>query len=224
MIESKTAYPLFDLTLLKIRLFAFPLVSSALLFAALFVIVFMMPFYLTYPCGFGASKTGLIMIVPFLFLLFVSPVSGALYDTFGSRRLCVVGMSVLTASLVSLMSLTPAMGVGPILWRMALAGIGTALYVSPNNTAIMNCVPLSRRGVASGAVATARNLGMVIGVALAGLIFSTSFLRLSNGAGLETYAPVLDPFFMISFKRTMLTGALLSAAGIFVAVARGKEA
>lgn len=222
--ESKTAYPLFDLTLLKIKLFAFPLVSSALLFAALFVIVFMMPFYLTYPCGFPASKTGMIMIVPFLFLLVISPVSGALYDTFGSRRLCVAGMSVLTVSMLSLIFLTPAMGIVSIVWRMGLAGIGTALYVSPNNTAIMNSVPLSRRGVASGAVATARNLGMVVGVALAGLIFSSSFSRLSNGAGLETYSPVLDPFFMISFKQTMMTGALLSMAGIFAAFARGKEA
>ncbi|MBU1344490.1 MAG: MFS transporter, partial [Proteobacteria bacterium] len=221
--EAKSDYPLFDLELLKMKLFIFPVMASGILFAALFVIIFMLPFYLTYPCGFSPAKTGSIMIVPFLFLLFVSPISGVLYDRFGSRRLCMMGMTMLSVSLMSLMSLQPSMGSLSILWRIALAGIGTALYVSPNNTAIMSCVPLSRRGIASGAVATARNVGMVIGVALAGLIFSTSFSGLTNGTTLENYAAVMEPFFMISFKRTMMMGAALSFFGIFVTFARGKE-
>jgi EmrB/QacA subfamily drug resistance transporter len=221
--EKKFRYPLFDMELLKIKLFVFPVLSSCILFAALFIIVFMMPFYLTYPCGFSASKTGFIMIVPFLFLLFVSPVSGMLYDKFASRLLCVTGMSILAFSLVSLMTVHPAMGVLSILWRIGLAGIGTAFYVSPNNTAIMSCVPLPRRGIASGAIATARNIGMVIGVALASLIFTSSFSRLTHGASLENYLPEMEFFFMSSFKRTMAMGAILSIFGIVVAFARGKE-
>lgn len=222
--EARSSCPLFDLSLLKIKLFLFPLISSGILFAALFVIVFMMPFYLTYPCGFSASKTGLIMIVLFLFLLVVSPVSGILYDRFGSRRLCMAGMTILMISLLSLMTLQPSMDLVSILWRIALAGIGTALFVSPNSTAIMSSVPFPRRGIASGALATARNLGMVMGVALAGLIFSTSFSTLTGGSNLENYLPVMESFFMIAFKRTMAVGVLISAFGIFAAFARGKEA
>lgn len=221
--ETKSDFPLFDMQLLKIQLFVFPVIASAILFASLFVIIFMMPFYLTYPCGFSASKTGLIMIVPFLFLLVISPVSGIMYDKFGSKRLCILGMSALTLSLALLMTLHPGMTVFSIVWRIALAGIGTALYVSPNNTAIMSCVPASRRGIASGAVATARNLGMVIGVALAGLVFTTSFATLTNGLTLETYLPAMAPFFMISFKRTMAMGAIISAIGIGMTAARGQE-
>ena len=133
------------------------------------------------------------------------------------------GMGILTLSLVSLMTIHPSMGVVSILWRIALAGLGTALYISPNNTAIMSSVPLQRRGTASGAVATARNLGMVIGVALAGLIFSTSFAALTKGAHLENYLAVMEPFFMTSFKRTMAMGAVLSVIGLFITYARGKE-
>ncbi|WP_457553087.1 MFS transporter [Desulfobacula sp.] len=221
--ETRSRYPLFDMSLLKIKLFVFPVLSSAILFAALFIIVFMMPFYLTYPCGFSASKTGLIMIVPFLFLLVISPVSGILYDKFGSRLLCVTGMSVLALSHASLMTIHPSMGDSAILWRIALAGIGTALFVSPNNTIIMSCVPLQRRGIASGAVATARNIGMVIGVALAGLTFTGSFSRLTNGVSLENYLPSMEPHFISSFKQTMAMGLVLSVIGIWVTIARGKE-
>jgi len=222
--EACSDFPLFDMKLLKIRLFVLPVIASSILFAALFVIVFMMPFYLTYPCGFSASMTGSIMIVPFLFLLVISPVSGMMYDRLGSRLLCVAGMGLLTLSLVCLAGLEPSMGVAGILWRMALAGIGTALFVSPNNTAVMSCVPLPRRGIASGAVATARNLGMVMGVAFAGLVFSASFAGLTHGATLEAYQPGMQEFFMAGFRKTMEMGAVLAFIGLVVSSARGKEA
>ncbi len=221
--ESVAKFPLFDMALLKIRIFSFPVLSSAILFAGLFMIVFMMPFYLTYPCGFSASKTGGIMIVPFLFLLFVSPVSGMLYDRFASRNLCLAGMGSLALSQFFLIFIQPDMGVASILWRMSFAGLGTALFVSPNNTAIMSSIPLSRRGIASGAVATARNLGMVIGVALAGLVFSTSFSNLTQGATLENYVKEMEPWFMISFQRAMVVGTILSLLGMVVTFLRGKE-
>ncbi len=221
--SQHSAYPLFDLGLLKIRLLVMPLVASIILFAALFVLVFMMPFYLTYPCGFSPARTGGVMIVPFLFLLVVSPVSGVLYDRFGSTRLCLSGTLLLGLSLVSLMFLSPHMHILDILWRMGLAGVGTALFVSPNNTAIMGSVPMAQRGIASGASATARNLGMVMGVAFAGSIFTSTFTGLSQGVGLDHYTPALAPYFMTGFQKTMGVGAFLAFAGAGVTLARGKE-
>lgn len=221
--EASARYPLFDPKLLKIRLFVFPVLSSAVLFAALFVIVFMMPFYLTYPCGFSATRTGLIMIVPFLFLLIVSPLAGMGYDRYGSRRICMLGMGILMLSLLSLIYLDPTMGILSILWRVSLAGLGTALYISPNNTAAMNSIPLERRGVASGAVATSRNLGMVIGVALAGLIFSFSFSELTGGGSLENYTEDMEMIFMISFRQTMQAGGILAFIGLILTFLRGGE-
>ena len=218
MNESRTPYPLFDMALLKIRLFLFPVIR-----AALFVIVFLMPFYLPYPCWFPASKIGFIMIVPFLFLLVISPVSGILYDQFGSRLLCLIGMSILMLSLVSLLTVQPSMGVFALLWRLGLAGIGTALYVSPNNTVIMNSIPSYWRGIASGAVATARNIGMIMGVALAGLIFSATFSALTHGSGLENYTAAMEPSFLTSFRRAMMTGIILSTMGIGVTLVRATE-
>ncbi len=221
--EKREDFPLFDLKLLSIKLFVYPVMASAILFASLFVIVFMMPFYLTYPCGFSASKTGLVMIVPFLFLLIVSPVSGMLYDRYGSRRLCMIGMGGVAASLILLTGLEPQGDLWSIIWRIALAGIGTALFVSPNNTATMSSVPLQQRGVASGAVATARNVGMVMGVALAGLMFTSSFSKLTGGATLELYQGHMASFFMVGFKQAMMLGAILCGFGMIVTWVRGKE-
>lgn len=133
------------------------------------------------------------------------------------------GMGALALSQASLIYIEPAMGVWAIFWRIGLAGLGTAFFVSPNNTAIMGSVPLSRRGIASGTVATARNLGMVVGVALAGLVFTSSFSGLTGGAALEHYTRELEPYFMTSFKRTMMMGSALSIFGMGLTFVRGKE-
>lgn len=219
--ETHTDYPLLDLGLMKIRLFILPLISTAILFASLFLLVFMMPFYLTYPAGFTAAKTGIIMIVPFLFLLIISPVSGVLADRLGSRLLCTLGMTFMCLSLFFLIFLSAEPDTLAIGWRMALAGIGTALFVSPNNTAIMGAVAVHQRGIASGAVATARTLGMVFGVALAGTIFS-AFLTF-QGKGMDSYIPAMAPAFMAGFRHVMAAGTFLAAIGVAVTFSRGSE-
>ena len=222
-IERRARYPLFDPALLMIRLFIYPAAASAILFASLFVIIFLMPFLLTYPFGFTASKTGMIMVVPFLALLVFSPLAGALYDRYRSRGMCLIGMGFVAGSLFSLAWLQPDKSIIDILWRLLLAGLGTAFFVSPNNTATMSSVPLNRRGIASGTVATARNMGMVIGVAFAGLVFTTSFSKLSGGASLDVYESSMQPYFMASFKRAMTAGGCLALVGMAVTWMRGAE-
>jgi EmrB/QacA subfamily drug resistance transporter len=221
--EYRTPYPLFDMSLLKRRLFLYPVLSAVIIFITIFCTIFIMPFYLVYPCGFSASTTGLIMIIPFFFLLVLSPISGILYESLGSRTLCTAGTIALLSSLLSLLTIEPSMDIFPVFWRISLVGIGIALYISPNSTVIMNNIPINRRGIASGSIATARNLGMVIGVALAGQIFSTCFSDLTNGASLEEYIPAMESFFMISFRRVLIAGVVFGLIGLWVTVIRGKD-
>jgi len=68
-------------------------------------------------------------------------------------------------------------GPGTELWLVALglavAGIGTGTFISPNTSALMGSAPRPRQGIASGVLATARNFGMVLGIGLAGAILTT---------------------------------------------------
>lgn len=61
-----------------------------------------------------------------------------------------------------------------IVIAMILSGVGSGLFQSPNNSAVMGSVPAQHRGVASGTLSTMRNLGMVMGVAVSGALFSYS--------------------------------------------------
>ena len=220
---ARTPHPLIDPALFRIRMFVFPLAASMVLFAALFCLVFLMPFYLSLARGMSPAGTGLAMIVPFLFLFVVSPVSGSLADRLGSTRLCTAGMGSLALALALTTLLSPSTGFPGVLCCLALAGLGTALFVSPNSTAVMGAVPVHRRGIASGALATARNLGMVFGVALASGIFSRTFTGLSRGLGLDDYSPELADAFMTGFRYATAAGAAVALLGIGVTLARGGD-
>ncbi|MBW2646958.1 MAG: MFS transporter, partial [Deltaproteobacteria bacterium] len=105
--------------------------------------------------------------------------------------------------------------------RLALAGLGTAIFLPPNSSAALSAVPQNQRGVAAGTVAAARNFGMVIGVALAGAIFNSTFHTLSGGLSLKVYGPDLAPIFMTSFRYAMAAGGIVAIIGIILAFLRG---
>jgi len=72
-------------------------------------------------------------------------------------------------SFLSLSITTSTLGIAV---RVLVPGIGMGLFQPPNSSAIMGAVPRDRLGIASGMVATARNVGMVLGVGMAGLMLS----------------------------------------------------
>jgi ABC-type Fe3+ transport system permease subunit len=77
--------------------------------------------------------------------------------------------------------------------------------------------------VASATVAAARNLGMVLGVAIAGAIFNSAFYKLSNGLSLKEYHSALEDTFMESFHFVMMAGGFIAILGMLIAFLRGPE-
>ena len=102
-------------------------------------------------------------------------------------------------------------------------GLGTAIFLPPNTSAAMTAVPQQRRGIASGTVAAARNFGMVMGVALSGAIFNTSFKILSGGLSLKAYHSELSPVFMTSFRYAVAASGVVAVTGAVLAFLRGPE-
>ena len=182
-----------------------------------------MPFYLIHPAGYPVNVVGGIMACIFISLFIVSPFSGALYDRIGSRLLCTLAMAIIACSLFSLATISANASFFSIIWRLSLAGIGTAVFLPPNSAAAFSAVSPESRGVASATVAAARNLGMVLGVAIAGAIFNSAFYKLSNGLSLKEYHPALEEIFMESFHYVMMAGGFIAILGMITAFLRGPE-
>ncbi|MDH3349460.1 MAG: MFS transporter [Desulfobulbaceae bacterium] len=223
LVERKTVHPILDGSLFSIRLFALPILAAIIIFAGLFSLVFLMPFYLINPAGFPVDKAGYMMATIFVFLFVISPISGALSDRIGSRLLCTMGSGIVALALYLLSLLSAGASVFDIIWRLALAGIGMAVFIPPNSATAMNNVPPHRRGVASGTVAAARNLGMVLGVALSGAVFNSTFYRLSGGEHLKIYRPDLEPMFMEAFHTAMTGAVVIVLVGVVISYLRGPE-
>ncbi len=223
LMERRKEHPVFDMSLLKVRLFILPVFSAVIIFASLFTIVFLMPFFLVNPFGMAIDRAGYTMAIPFIFLFFVSPVSGSLSDRIGSRGLCTLGMAIMAISLFFMSRLHASVSLISVAWRLALAGIGTSIFLPPNGNVTMSAVPLDKRGIASATVATARNIGMVIGVALAGLIFNSIFRNLSGGKDLGIYTSDLEAIFMEAFGYAMMAGCVMACLGIVITIFRGPD-
>jgi EmrB/QacA subfamily drug resistance transporter len=222
-VERQTAYPIADIQILKNRFFMVSVICAIILFAGLFTITFLMPFYLMRPAGFDARSAGAIMMIPFVFLFFISPLSGWLSDRVGSRVLCFAGMGLLTTSLFTFTTLYPSANLWPLCWRLGMAGMGVSLFLPAYSASAMGAVTIAKRGIASGIIAAARNFGMVCGVALSGVIFSRSYTAFSGGLNANVYDPSLRFVFLEAFHNAMLAGTLLVVVGWILTLFRGWE-
>jgi EmrB/QacA subfamily drug resistance transporter len=166
-IERTSAQPMLNLSLFSNRRFRFASISTLLSFVSLYAIVFLAPFYLMFVLHFDILKVGLALIASPLATMFVAPVSGAMSDRLGTRVFAVVGMCVAAAGLYLMSGLNALDNVWDVVWRLVVIGIGLGMFQSPNNSEIMGSVPPWHLGIASGIIAAMRNVGMVLGIAIA---------------------------------------------------------
>ncbi len=202
--EWRRGSPMLDLSLFRSRTFSAATVSALMNYICLFSILFVLPFLLIQGRGLNTQHAGLILSAQPLVMAVVAPLAGALSDRLGSRLFATSGMIILACGLALLASLAQSGSAVAIAGALAVVGFGTGLFVSPNNSSLMGAAPRNRQGVAGAVLATARNVGMVLGIAISAAIFETILMR---GGGMSNL-PAL-----VSGVRTSLTVA------VFVAIA-----
>jgi EmrB/QacA subfamily drug resistance transporter len=172
-VERRSSSPMLDLNLFRIPLFSAATFSAVLNYICVYTITFLLPFYLIQGRGMDPAQAGLLLTAQPIIMAIAAPISGSLSDKIGSRWPGMIGMGLLSSGLFMLARLdatTPLLFVG---LRLAVAGLGTGTFISPNTSALMGSAPPQRQGIASGVQAAARNAGMVLGIGLAGAIFTT---------------------------------------------------
>ena len=135
--------------------------------------------------------------------------SGTLSDRIGSRALASLGMAITTVGLVLLSSVSPIATDAEIAGYLALVGLGIGTFASPNSSALMGSVPPQRRGVASAVMAEARNVGMVLGIALSGAAFSTALASHGAPSGWATQPSCRPSGIRSSWWRPLVSRGLL---------------
>lgn len=221
--ELRHAEPLMDLRLFKIRIFTAASISALLNYMAMFSYIFLMPFYLKEVIDLSPSKIGMIMVISPLVILLSSPVSGMLSDKIGSQLLSSLGMAITCLSLFLLSGLGISLNLMAILLPLGLFGLGSGLFQAPNSSALMGSVPKHRLGIASSTVASVRNIGMVMGIAISGAVFNGRLpghltqLNQQGYGGTELHALA----FTQAMHDAFLVAAVLAAVGVVTSYVRG---
>jgi MFS family permease len=184
-IEQRVARPMFDLKLFRIRPFAYGSLASLLSAIGRGGLQFMLIIWLQgvwLPLhGYTFEQTplwaGIFMLPLTVGFLVAGPISGWLTDHVGARPFATGGMIVGAISFALLMLLPADFNYWLFAFLIFLNGLGSGLFSAPNSTQIMNSVPPSERGQASGMRATTMNAGMVLSI---GVFFSLMIVGLAS--------------------------------------------
>jgi len=217
--QRRSENPLVPVFLLKQKYYFIAMIAVLISFCVLFFVLILMPFFFKYVMGLSSDRIGYMMMAVPVTLFVVSPLAGRMFDRFGARFLTSGGMLITTGAVLLLASITETSSLIDIGWRLALLGCGQSVFLSPNTASVLSRVEFDETGVSAGMLATSRNLGMLLGVSLVGLIFSWLYGN-ATGGDLGDFRPELLPQFLGAFRYSLYAAAFLAFTGSLISLIR----
>lgn len=186
--ELRTASPLLDVRLFKLRGFSTGSMSIFLQFVAAFGFFFTASQFLAFSFGYSPLLIGVGLLPTALSIPAGSAMAPKLIEMFGRGLVGGVGLAIL-ASGAAMFSVVDA---ASSYWLFASAvfvfGLGFGLAAPPATEAIVESLPSAKQGVASAINDVTRELGGALGIAIIG-----SFLTAGYQRSIEDSTVVPDP-------------------------------
>jgi len=174
LVERRITNPMMDISLFKNRMFAGGILSNFLAALARGAVSLVLVFYFQGPLHLDALTAGVLLIPFSVAFVALGPVSGYLSDRYGARGLATVGLVISGIAFLWFATITVTTPYSQLLIPMVLAGIGSGMFVAPNIASIMNSVPPTRRGIASGMSSTLVSAGVLLSLGVSFAIMATS--------------------------------------------------
>jgi drug resistance transporter, EmrB/QacA subfamily len=225
LVEKKYKYPMIQLDLFKNRLFSAANFAAMLNYFTQYILTFLMPFYLINFEHMQTSKAGLLMGIFPVMAAMVAPFSGSISDRIGSRLLTSLGMGSIGIAIFMLSDANILSNIALVVVCLALVGLGTGMFVSPNNAAIMSSVPKNMQGIGSGMLATMRTVGQVLGVAVSGAVFSNRQAVYRNLLYMKNLniSQINNQSFILAIRDTYLVAGVIAILGVIVCLVRSNN-
>jgi MFS family permease len=149
-------------------------------YTGLFVIQFIAPFFLVSSLQLSSTQLGLVLVALPAATAAAGPLSGALADRYGARRVAGPGAAISTAGILLLWPLAASWSAVAVAWRLAVVGVGFGLVVTPTQTFALNHAEPSLIATVSSTTNLARQVGILFGPALATVAWALSDYRLAG--------------------------------------------
>jgi MFS family permease len=228
LIERRSRAPMLDLSIFRNRLFAAASGAAFINGLARFALMFLFVFYYQGAQGNSPITAGIKLIPLAAGMLVASPLAGIYADRHGSRALAAMGMLLSAAGLAAMTTLQ----VHSPYWQsavwLALVGVGSGMFNSPNTAAMMGVVPAHRRGVAAGARTLLQNTGAVLSIAFVMAVVTSAvpkatLFAIFSGLTKGLSQAKLDPF-IANMHVALWVLAGVSFLGMFVCLLRPSHA
>jgi MFS family permease len=183
-VQVRASAPLLRLAMFRNVLLSTSMAMSVLIYAVLMATVVLGPFFLTKALGLDTRSVGLVMTVGPVAAALMGVPAGFAADRIGARLVMVIGIAVFAVGAFEMSQVSIANGLPTYIAAMLLMSVGMSFFQTPNNTAVMADARPEQRGLVSGLLALARNLGLITGASLMGAIFA-----LAVGSDSSTASP-----------------------------------
>lgn len=214
--ESRAAYPLIQIAILRQPVLRGGLITSALVTTVMMATLVVGPFYLSQALNLPAEWVGFAMSGGPVIAALCGVPAGYLVDRFGAKGMVIVGLSALTLGAMVLTMVSPTAGIVGYVAPVCLMTAGYAIFQAANNTGMISAVGADQRGVVSGMLNLARNLGLMTGASVMGAIFA--FASTSRDIQWATASQISE-----GMRLTYAVAALLGIMGLWVAVKYSKN-
>jgi DHA2 family multidrug resistance protein len=164
--------PIVDIRLFGYRQFATANVLMLALGAILFGTIQLIPQLLQVSFGYTAMLSGLALMPGGFAMLVMMPVVGFVSGYVAPKYLIGLGMAVVAASMLHMMSLAPGADFSFFAWARVFQTIGLPFLFIPITSASYAGLPANKSGQASSIINVSRNVGGSIGVSVAGTLLA----------------------------------------------------
>ncbi len=138
------------------------------------LVAFLLPYFVSDVLRAGPNVTGVALLFFVGAMAPLSAAAGALADRFGNRAMAIAGSSVSVVAMLLILTLDETSGLGDMAWRLALLGVGAALYNPAINAAMLAAAPAGSEGLAGGAGMTVRTIAMTVAPAASALAWTAA--------------------------------------------------
>jgi len=215
--EMKVKMPIINLSIFKIRLLSFSLISSFLQGVGALAITFLLIMYLQGVRGLSPLDSSLLLTPSYIIASVLAPLMGRRADRGSPGVIAGIGLLFIFASLMLYYALlTPSTPLYDILWISAITGIGSSMFWPSNAAAIMFLAPKQYYGAVSGISRTLGSIGTVLSYVLS---ISVATLSIPRYVAFEILlgTNALDPKTGAVFVNGLHFAFLISAVIIVVA-------
>ena len=173
--ELRTAQPMLDPRLFRLRGFSAGSLTITAQFFAAFGFFFIVLQYLQFVVGLSALQAAAALLpLPFV-LVPLARTAPLVARRVGFRRIAPLGLVLIACGFVVISRVGVDLDYRLLLTGLVLFAAGMGLAGTPATTAITESLPPSKQGVASAVNDTARELGSALGIALLGSVLTQGY-------------------------------------------------